>query len=449
MTKSFFKIYAPYLNKILTLSYPIVIGQLGIVLMGVADVVMIGRLDSTNLAAAGVANSIYFLITILGIGTLTAISPLVAKAKGETHYEVCGILFRKGLLAAVYLSVFICVVVFFLSDNFESFGQNQEVTSLAKTFLNILNLSTLPLLLFFAAKQFSDGLSYTTPSAVISMAALLLNIFLNWLLIYGNWGMPRLGLAGAGYATLIARIAMAIAMIAYVYYRKQYKDFLKGKAKHAGKYLLDIFRVGLPSGFQYFFEIGAFSSAAIIIGWIGKNALAAHHIAISLASVTYMVATGISAAGSIAVGDALGRKNRHDIIHSGKAALFIGTLFMAGTALVFVSFNHMIVGLYIDDALVAAITSNLIYIAAMFQLSDGIQCVGLGILRGMADTKIPTLVTIVAYWVIGIPLGYYLAFSAGLGTYGIWYGLSAGLAFSATMLTIRFLKESKTLEIGS
>lgn len=442
---SFIKSYKPYFKTIVDLSGPIIIGQVGIVLMGIADVVMIGKIDSTNLAASGVANSVYFLITILGIGTLTAISPLVAKAHSEEKSEACGALFRKGMLAAVFLSIFICTITFFLADNFHVFKQGEDITVLAKKFLNLLNLSTLPLLLFFAAKQFSDGLSYTKPSAIITIVALLLNIFLNWLWIYGNWGFEMYGLVGAGYATFTARIFMAIAMILYVFKKPQYKKYLHSKVTSANKYLFDIFRVGFPSGLQYFFEIGAFASAAIIIGWIGKNELAAHHIAISIASITYMIATGISAAGSIAVGDALGRRNRHDIIFSGKASLYLGTAFMFCSALMLVICNDFIVTNYVVDKQVATITTGLIYIAAMFQLSDGIQCVSLGVLRGIADTKIPTLITIVAYWGVGLPFGYYMAFHQKVGLYGIWYGLSLALTFSAVMLSIRFLKESKEL----
>jgi MATE family multidrug resistance protein len=257
-----------------------------------------------------------------------------------------------------------------------------------------------------------------------------------------------MGLMGAGWATLIARILMAVCMIAFVLWHKQYKNFIRVKERLSRvQFFKQIFQIGLPSGFQYFFEVGAFSSAAIIIGWIGKNELAAHHIAINVASVTYMIATGIAAGGSILVGDALGRKNKTDIIRSGKAALILGTLFMGGCALIFSVFSKAIIALYVDDSGVASMAVYLLLIAAVFQLSDGIQCVGLGILRGIEDTKIPTLVTIVAYWVIGIPIGYVLAFSYNMSLYGIWIGLLIGLTFSAAMLSWRFIKLSKKLDV--
>jgi MATE family multidrug resistance protein len=197
---------------------------------------------------------------------------------------------------------------------------------------------------------------------------------------------------------------------------------------------------------QYFFEVGAFASAAIMIGWFGKEQLAAHQIAINLASVTYMVATGISAGGGIAVGDAWGRKHKQDLIKSGRAALILSIAFMGITAILFALFNSFFVSLYINDALVGGMAANLLLIAALFQLSDGLQCVSLGILRGISDTKVPTIVTVIAYWVIGIPVGWWLAQSFNLSLYGIWFGLTLGLTFSAVMLSIRFLKESREFD---
>lgn len=443
----FYHSYKEYYKHILKLSYPIVIGQLGIVLMGVADVIMVGKVGPKVLAAAAFANSIYFLVSILGLGTLSAVSPLVAKARGAGHPNDCAVLFRQSINAALLLSLFICSVIFCLTLNLDWFGQDKEVTDLAKNFLHLLNISNVFMLLFLAAKQFSDGLSVTKPSAVITVIALGVNVFVNWLLIYGNWGFPRLELFGAGLATLIARVFMAVAMFIYVFNVNLYKPFLALKDNTQNAFFLkEIFRIGLPSGFQYAFEMGAFATAAIIIGWFGAYQLAAHQVAINIASVTYMIATGISAGGSIAVGDALGRKNKPDLLKAGRAALVLGAVFMAGCALLFSLGNHFIVGLYTDDVAVTEMATKLLLIAALFQLSDGVQCVALGVLRGIADTKIPTVVTVIAYWVIGIPIGWWFAKAFGLSLYGIWYGLSIGLTFSAVLLTYRFLKESRGLD---
>ncbi|MFA6262302.1 MAG: MATE family efflux transporter [Bacteroidia bacterium] len=439
-----FKKYQPYFGPILRLSYPIIIGQIGIVLMGVADIVMIGRLDATNLAAAGLANSVFFFVTILGIGTLTAISPLVAKSRGGGHTNEVALFFRQGIWASLILSFFICLLLYMFTLNLHWLGQDEEVTELTKPYLHILNAGTVFMLLFMAAKQFSDGLSYTKPAAVITIAGLLLNVLLNWILIFGKLGFPAYGLNGAGYATSITRLLMAVVMIAFVLRNPIYHQFLHVKERIGNLQLLKlIFKVGVPSGFQYFFEVGAFAFAAVMIGWFGKNQLAAHQIAINLASVTYMVATGLSVGGSIVVGDAWGRKNKKDMMFSGRAALIMSVLFMAATAIVFALANRMLVYFYTPDPMVSDLAANLLLIAALFQLSDGVQCVSLGILRGLADTRIPTLITIIAYWVVGIPAGWWMASALGWELYGIWFGLSLGLTFSAIFLSIRFIKESR------
>jgi len=417
--------------------------------MGVADVLMIGKLDAVNLAAASLANSIYFLICILGIGTLFAVSPLVARSKGAGYNEECSQLYRFSILAAIVLSAFITAAIYLLTLNLDWLMQKPAVTELTKSYLHIINISTLPLLLFSGIKQYSDGLSFTKPSAVITLIALLLNVFLNWLLIYGHWGFPKLELDGAGIATTISRYFMLFTMLVFIHSHIIYKPFLKLNNPIKDYFLFkEIFRVGMPSGFQYFFEIGAFSGAAVIIGWISEYALAAHQVAISIASVTYMIATGISAAGSICVGDAWGRAHKKDIVAAGKTALVLGAAFMGCCAITLAIFNTQIVGLFVQDDKVAKMAANLLIIAAFFQLSDGVQCVGLGILRGIADTKVPTFITIIAYWVIGLPLGYYLAFYLNLGLYGVWAALAVALSASAIMLTIRFFKLSNKVNLA-
>lgn len=415
--------------------------------MGVADIVMIGRLDATNLAAAGLANSVFFLITILGIGTLSAVSPLVAKAKGAEHSNEVALLFRQSIWTSLLLWGVTSGILLVLTENLHWFGQSPEVTKLTKSYLHILNAGNLFLLLFTGVKQFSDGLSITKPAAIITIFGLMFNVLWNWILIYGKFGFPRLELDGAGYATSVTRLLMFLAMLFYILFHQKYKHWLRVKDASFGPALFKkIFVIGFPSGMQYFFEVGAFASAAIMIGWFGKEQLAAHQIAINLASVTYMVATGISAGGGIAVGDAWGRKHKQDLIKSGRAALILSIAFMGITAILFALFNSFFVSLYINDALVGGMAANLLLIAALFQLSDGLQCVSLGILRGISDTKVPTIVTVIAYWVIGIPVGWWLAQSFNLSLYGIWFGLTLGLTFSAVMLSIRFLKESREFD---
>ena len=444
-----FSIYKPYFKHIAKLSYPIIIGQLGIVLMGVADVIMIGKLDAVNLAAASFANAIYFTVCILGIGTLTAVSPLVAKSKGAGHPNQCAILLRQSVIAALILSVFISIILFLITENLQIFHQTERVNELTKNFLHLLNAGTFPLLIFLAIKQYSDGLSITKPSAVITMIALGINVFLNWVLIYGNLGFHAMGLLGAGFATSFARLAMAVMMYLYVRFNAIYKPYMRLKQHEQDTvFLKEIFKIGLPSGFQYFFELAAFAFAAVMIGWISEYALAAHQIAINIASTTYMIALGISAGGSIAVGDAYGRRNKLDLIRSGNASLLIGAMFMGCCAVLLFCFKEQIVLSYITDKNVTDMAVQLILIAAFFQLSDGIQCVGLGILRGIGDTKMPTAFTIFAYWAVAIPVGYWLGFVKNFSLYGIWIGLLLGLTISAIFLSLRFIKLSRKVIVS-
>lgn len=444
--QKYFTLYKPYFKQITKLSYPIIIGQIGIVLMGVADTIMIGKVDATNLAAAGLANSIYFLVTILGVGTLSAVSPLVAKAKGAGHRSETSVLFNQSINVAVVLGVIISFILWIVTINMHWFGQDDEVEILIKPYLHILNAGNIFMLLFMGIKQFSDGLSITKPAAIITILGLFFNVFWNWVLIYGNLGFPALGLNGAGYATTGTRVFMFIALLLFVYTHKSYKHWLTVKEKsNATEFFVKIFTIGLPSGMQYFFEVAAFSSAAIIIGWFGKDQLAAHQIAINLASVTYMIATGIANGGSIVVGESFGMKNKRAMILSGRASIFMSICFMSFTALGFVFFNTYFVSLYTNDVHVANMASNLLIIAAMFQLSDGTQTVSLGILRGILDTKVPTLITALAYWVIGIPIGWILAKYFQLNLYGIWFGLTLGLTFSAILLSWRFFRNTKRI----
>jgi MATE family multidrug resistance protein len=442
--KSIFRLYRSDVRATLRLSYPIIIGQLGIVLMGVADTVMVGKLGAANLGAAGIANSIFFVIAVIGMGTLSVVAPQVATAKESRDPYQCSRLLRSGLWLGVMMSVVLAAILLLLQHFFEIFRQKPEIDALAKEYLLIISLSMVPLLLFMAAKQFSDGLSYTKAAMNTTVIGLVLNVLLNWLFISGNWGFPK----GAGIATLISRILMAGMMIGYVQWSSLLKAHRLPLPAHdrllplIGKLL----RLGLPGGFQLFFEVAAFSGAAVVIGWLGKYPLAAHQVAINLASITYMMASGFSAAGAIRVGEAVGLGSRQRVWQAGTVALVLSGLFMAVCCLLFLSASEWLVSLYISDPLVTPIATSLVVIAGFFQLSDGTQVVGLGILRGIADVNVPTLITLFAYWVIGLPVGYLLAFHYDMNVQGIWIGLLIGLTISALLLTVRFYRLSSSAD---
>jgi MATE family multidrug resistance protein len=282
---------------------------------------------------------------------------------------------------------------------------------------------------------------------VISISANLLNVFLNYLLIYGNWGLPEMGLNGAGYATLIARIAMLIAMAAYVWKTPSFREVRQriSDTSFEWEYMRKIFVIGIPTGFQSLFEFGAFSAAVFMMGWIGKSTLAAHQIAISLSSVTFMFCSGIATAASIRVGNNYGLKNKTLLRTAAFTNMKMGAWVMGIFALLFIVFGRFLSSLYVDEYDVIEIAAQLLMVSAAFQLSDGLQVITLGALRGLEDVKIPALITFIAYWVIGLPVGYYLAFTLELNGVGIWIGLAIGLTVAAILLIMRFNALSKKI----
>jgi MATE family multidrug resistance protein len=299
------------------------------------------------------------------------------------------------------------------------------------------------LLLFIAIRQLCDGLSRPKVTMYITISALVLNAVLNYLLIH------QLGLVGAAVGTLLARCYMALAIWIYVKKDAFFSPYLRVQSTLSlTPLVVKILRLGLPGGFQFFFEIAAFSLAVIMVGWLGEAQLAAHQIAINMASTTYMMATGIAAAGSIRVGNAVGRLNRPAVQRAGTAAFLLAILFMAGCCVLFLTANEWLISLYIrDNAEVAAIAGTLVIIAGFFQLSDGVQVVGLGVLRGIADVNVPTLLTLIAYWVVALPLSYVLAFPLGFDATGVWIGLLAGLTVSAVLLTYRFYNKLPRIKL--
>jgi MATE family multidrug resistance protein len=324
-------------------------------------------------------------------------------------------------------------------------NQPEEVEALALPFLLIITASLVPLMVFQAFKQFVEGLSQTKQAMFITIAANLVNVFLNWLLIWGHWGFPELGFLGAAWATLISRVLMMVLMGAYVLTSKRYRDFKIKIFRFKPNWTLcqRILKIGVPTGFQFIFEVSAFSAAAIMMGWISVNALAGHQIALNLASISYMMATGLATAGMIRVSHYIGKEDYKGMREAGMVAFGLVATFMFVCALLFFVLRFLLPTLYIDDPQVISLAASLLVLAGLFQLSDGIQVVGLGVLRGLEDVKVPTVVTFLAYWGLGLPLGYFLAFTMGFAEKGIWIGLLIGLTLTAGMLLYRFDQLSK------
>lgn len=429
------------------LALPIIAGQLGIMLMGFADTVQVGRMDVGSvqaLAASADANGILINIAIIGYICLQIIAPLVSKAKAENNFSECYRLLKSNIIVSLIMSVFCCVVVVIIGHNLELFKQPAEIKTLTQEYLWLMTISTVPSFLFTAMKSFTDGLGYTQLGMKITFSALIMNILLNYCFLNGVWFFPNWGLNGTGVATLISRIYMAIALAYFIFQTNTFKQYLQDKKPimHLGRLIKNILKIGIPSGLQGFSEIAAFYGAVVMMGWISIEHKAAHLVAIGYVSLTYMAATGIAVAGGIRVGAGVGERSRIAIFKAGTTALVMGFVFMAICAFFLLVFNVEFAS-YVKDEQVIMLAAELIIWGGFFQLFDGVQAVSLGILRGMQDVNVPTLITIFAYWGVGLPMSYILGFQYDMKHIGIWIGLTLALFASASLLSWRFYNKLK------
>ena len=426
-----------HLLKNLSLSFPIMISQLGHITVGVFDSLMIGKVSVSQLAAVSLATSIFSFILLFCIGLSYGITPLISSSDRGKKY-VSSILYN-GMLVNVISCILLVSFVILTKHLLSYLGQDEEVLFHTYSYLDIICISLIPLILFQTFKQFIEGLGFTKPSMYISVISNVINVVLNAVLIFGLFGFPRLEIIGAAYATLISRVIMFLLILIYCLNDRRFSKYiLKRKFLVNLNHIKDIFRIGFASGLQYIFEVGAFSVATVMTGSIGAIHLAAHQIALNLASISYMIASGIGSASMISLSYYDGKRNFEDMRRSGFACFLLVFILMIVSALVFIIFRNYLPVLYVDDSSVINIASTLLIIAGLFQISDGIQAVGLGILRGIRDIKKPTIVTFISYWIISIPLSYFLGIEYGYGVYGIWIGLSVGLTLAAIFHVTRF-----------
>ncbi len=429
-----------HIRETFHLSVPIIIGHLGHMLMGVTDNMMVGRLGSVPLAAAGLSNVLFLLVLVMGLGISMGITPLVAQTHGAGEKTECGRVLRQGLIVTFFAGIVLFLITLVLSASLGKLGQPEDVVKLAKVYMTILGFSIFPLMVFQSFKQFAEGLSITTSAMVITLLANIVNVGVNWVFIFGHLGAPALGLAGAGLGTLLSRVFMALAMAAVVYKSSYLKTFAPFSSRFrinpvvAGKLL----SIGIPAGLQYVFEVSSFAGASVLIGWIGTRELAAHQIALNLSSISYMFSLGVSAAATVRVGTALGRNDVPSARSAGFSCIALICLFMVFFAGIFISLKNVLPGFYISENDVVLIAAQILLIAGIFQISDGIQAVSAGMLRGAMDMTVPTIITFAAYWLVGIPVGYVLGFTFRMGVVGVWIGLLMGLTASAVMMLARF-----------
>ncbi len=439
--------YSIHFKKNFNLAYPVMLSQLGHVLVGVADNIMVGRLGTVPLAASSLANAVFFLLLTFGIGVSYAITPLVAAADGANNQPTISQVLKHGLLINMVTGVFLFGIVLVGGDALHYMGQPEDVVALAIPYLAVITFSIIPFMFFQTFRQFAEGLSMTKQAMYITVSANVINVVLNYIFIYGKLGVPAMGLLGAGWATLISRIMMGLMMFAFIYYHKKFKQYRAGfiLKNYSMAFVRKMLAIGIPAAFQFAFEVSAFAGAAIMIGWFGASSLAAHQVAINLVSISYMMASGLSAAATIRVGNQLGRKDIVTLRRAAYTIFIMVSVFMLICGFVFYFGRYYFPSWYIDDPQVINLAASLIIIAAFFQLSDGVQVVSLGALRGLKDVKLPTVITFLAYWVLGLPIGYWLGFQQGYGAVGIWIGLLIGLTVAAVMLSFRFDKLTKKL----
>lgn len=427
-------------RQTLHLALPIAASQVGQLLLGMIDTIMIGRLGVAPLGASAFAVSIFSVILVFGFGVSSCLSPLVARADGAQKKRECGEVLRHGIFFMLICGVLLASILQALSKFLSIFGQTQEVISLSRDYLVVMGWSIVPALLFAAVRQFSEGLSKAYFPMIVMVLAVGLNTGLNWLWIYGNWGFSAYGLSGAAWATFFTRVAMLIALVMYVIRSPKFEEYLplKWTAKFSANWFREMFRLGVPSALQTFFEVGAFAGAAVMMGWISTTALAAHQVAISVASMTFMVTLGLSFATSIRVSNAVGRSDLEGARRVGFVGIGLGGLAMSIFSVLIFATYHWLPKIYTSDLQVIDLAAQLLIVGAFFQVFDGIQGVAIGALRGLRDVVMPTMITAVAYWIVSLPAVYFLAFVLHQGAVGIWIGLSIGLVVAATALSLRF-----------
>ena len=433
-----FKVHKSYYYSTIALAGPVVISQLGHTMVQTADTMIVGHFAGTiPLAAVSLTHSVFMIVLVIGLG----ITPLIAQENGRSNMGECAKLLSNSFWINLVSGVLLfCVVYYGSSYAMDHADQDPLVVKEAKPYLFLLALSIIPLMGFNTFKQFAEGLGFTRQAMRITIWGNVLNVMIAIVLVKGMFGFAPMGIRGVGIATLIDRALMMLVMMFYVLHSKHFSKYIGHFSWFSIqiKRVKNILRIGMPVAMQYVFEIGAFAGASLIAGKIGAVEQASHQVAITLAAMTYMMASGIASAATIKVGNSYGNNKLLRLQNFATVSYHLVLVFMVCTALIFVVFNQYLPLLISRDIVVIALAAQLLIIAGLFQLFDGTQVVGLGVLRGMGDVNIPTLITFIAYWIIGLPSGYLMGITLGWGVNGIWYGLTLGLLTSSILLFLRY-----------
>lgn len=428
------------IRAMLRLAVPVVVIQLGLMAMGVVDTIMVGHFTARALAAVALGSFYFITVTVFGMGLLMALDPIVAQAVGAGDDRAVARGTQRGLLLAVLLTVFSTLLLMPSAPVLTFLRQPEDIVPIAASYVLVSIPGVFPFFVFVVLRQSLQAMRRVKPVVVTILAANVANVFLNWILIFGKLGAPALGAVGSGWASTISRWLMAVALLAMAW--QPLRRFLAPPYQDAVRLsaLVRMIRLGAPIGAQLQLEFGAFGVIALLMGWMGALEMAAHQVAISLASFTFMVPVGVSAAAAVLVGQAVGRADHPGVRRAAEAALICGSVFMVFSAVLLLTIPEFLAVLYTNDVPVAVLAAILIPIAGVFQVFDGLQVVSVGILRGLGDTTAPMVISVLGFWLIGLPIALYLGFGTGLGPLGpvgLWWGLVAGLLAVAIFLLVR------------
>lgn len=422
---------------------PLILSNLAQFAIHITDTVMLGWYDVTALAASTIAGTLFFVIFIVGAGFAQAVTPLVASAAEQGDEVQVRRVTRMGLWLSIFYGFIVTIPFFWAEDILIAIGQDAEVSRLAHIYLQIVIWQMIPALIVMTFKSFLAALEHTAIILWATIGTAVLNVFINYALIFGNWGMPELGIMGAAIASLSVTLITVLLLMIYILRVLPQFELFKNFWRSDSAILRRVFMLGWPIGATSLAEGGLFSASAIMVGWIGPIELAAHGIAIQLASLTFMVHIGFSQAATVRAGRALGRRDELSLRRGGMTAIGMSAIYAVITSLIFLAMPEFLVSLFIDPneperANLLRIGASLVMVAALFQLVDGLQVLALGLLRGVQDTAVPMVMAAISYWVIGLPVSYLLAFTLGFGAVGLWLGLVIGLAIAAALLLWRF-----------
>ena len=431
--------------RILTLAVPITAGQLGQMLLGFSDSLMVGRVGVVPLAASAFAIGIFNVLYVGGIGLVVGVSVLTAQAHGANQPRSAGETLRHGLVISLLTGVGAVALLTLGFPLLQRLGEPPEVLAMARPFLVLIGWSLLPALVWQCLKQYCEALSYPLLPMLVMLGAVVLNVGASWVLIYGHLGAPALGLVGAGWATLGARTLVLLVTGVLVLRSPRFRVALPTRwlARLSGARFRALLNIGLPVCLQLLLEVGTFSLAAVMMGWLGARSLAAHQVALSYAALTFMFPLGIASAVGVRVSQAVGADDWDRVRTIGLGGIGMAVVLMSGFALIFLFGGGRLAAFFVRDAATSALAARLLLVAGVFQVFDGTQVVSMSALRGLPDMRVPTVLAFVSYWLVALPAAYFIGIVGHYGPLGIWWGLAAGLAFAGLTLLGRFLARTR------